>query len=80
MSIKYKQTRGEIVSFSKSKNKRGVKIPWGPPDSCNIGNENSDIGTDVFLRFGRGGADYEKFYMGSLSIFAAGITPLAQQV
>lgn len=33
-----------------------------------------------FSRFGRGGADFEKFYLDSLLAMAAGVTPLGQQV
>ena len=49
MTLKYKQSRGDVVPFSKS-HKNQIKVPWGPPNSCVMGRDTSSEGTDVFLR------------------------------
>ena len=50
--IMYKDSRGNVVPFSKSIRSQSVKIPWGPPDSCTAGSEEQDQGTETFLRSG----------------------------
>jgi hypothetical protein len=78
--INYKNTKGTISPFSKSKSNAIVKIPWGTPNQCKFlvtqkGNEK--IGEFIFTTKRR---EVEKFKEHSLNSFEGGVNSFSKKI
>ena len=78
--INYKNTKGTIAPFSKSKSNASVKIPWGTPNQCNYlvtqkGNEK--FGEFKFTTKRR---EVEKFREDSLNSFEGGVNSFSKKI
>ena len=80
LSIGYKNSKGEVAPFSRSKAGANVKIPWGPPVKCEYLVKRD--GEEVFgeYTFTNRRKDEFKVTDGYFYSFAGGINPFSQRI